>query len=92
MTPCAFLARFLMNSGAILRQLERLTPGAPRAALEAAMKQKGALIPELLALLDQVTGNMATVVEDLGFVLHIPVFLDSPVKLCFDPGQNPRNN
>ncbi len=60
-----------MNSAAILKQLERLTPVAPRAALEAAMKQKETLIPELLAVLDRVTGNMATVVEDPGFVLHI---------------------
>ncbi len=60
-----------MNSAAILQQLERLTPGAPRAALEAAMKQKETLTPELMAVLARVTGNMATVVEDPGFVLHL---------------------
>jgi len=59
-----------MNSAAILKQLERLTHSAPRAALEAAIKQKKTLIPELLAVLDRVTKKIATVIEDHGFVLH----------------------
>lgn len=62
-----------MNSAEILKELERLTPKVPRAALQAAIRQKEKVIPGLLAALDRVNANADAISKDPEYVLHIHV-------------------
>ncbi|HKS38116.1 MAG TPA: DUF1186 domain-containing protein [Verrucomicrobiae bacterium] len=64
-----------MKPADILKKLERLPRQAPRAALDAAIRQKAALVPKLLAALDHVTVNAGTLLRDPQYVLHIHALL-----------------
>ncbi|MEK7675804.1 MAG: DUF1186 domain-containing protein [Verrucomicrobiota bacterium] len=60
-----------MTAAEILRQLEPLGPKPPRKALRAAVAQKDAIIPELIAALDRVTAQAGELLKIDGYMLPI---------------------
>lgn len=55
----------------ILAQLARHTGDFPRRALEEAVEQREAIIPELLRILEETTANIKEIAEDEDYMAHI---------------------
>ncbi len=84
----------------ILAELERIDDDVPYDAISAAVGQRDAIVPELIAAIERVTANPTRVCEDGSYVLHVhalyllaqfrePLALPAIVRFLSLPGELP---